>query len=155
MPFRIEEDGSARIMLITSRGSGRWIIPKGNPMRGMKAHVAAAHEAYEEAGLSGHSFATAIGRFHYRKRLKTGETRAIEVEVFPLAVAAQAADWPEKHERQTHWFTVADAASAVSEPDLSGIIRRFRPPPASARAEGGWFRRAVRLFGRQPPTPGG
>src|SRR3546814_5625705 len=62
LPYRIEPDGAARILLITSRETRRWIIPKGNPIRGLEAHQAAAREAFEEAGISGIACPAAIGQ---------------------------------------------------------------------------------------------
>jgi 8-oxo-dGTP pyrophosphatase MutT (NUDIX family) len=35
--------GAYEVLLVTSRESGRWIIPKGWPMRGKKDHEAARH----------------------------------------------------------------------------------------------------------------
>lgn len=48
--FRFGEDGAVEILLITSRDSGRWIIPKGWPMKKKEPHEAAAVEAWQEAG---------------------------------------------------------------------------------------------------------
>lgn len=128
LPYRIEPDGSARIMLITSRGTRRWVVPKGNPIKGLDPHRAAAHEAYEEAGVSGTPCPTAIGRFRYAKRLKDGRVRDAQVDVFPLAFVTQAEEWPEQDERTTRWFTLPEAAAAVAEPELKAIIAGFRAP---------------------------
>jgi predicted phosphate transport protein (TIGR00153 family) len=116
-------------MLITSRESQRWVIPKGNPIKGLRAHEAAAQEAFEEAGVEGISCPSSIGQYRYAKRRKTGLTQTLEVDVFPLAVTGQAAEWPEQDERTNAWFTLANAANAVDEPELKGIIAGFREPP--------------------------
>ncbi|TVV71008.1 DUF47 family protein [Sphingomonas solaris] len=131
MPYRIEPDGSARVMLITSRGTGRWVVPKGNPIKGLDPHRAAAHEAYEEAGISGIACPTAIGRFRYAKQLKNGRVRIARVDVFPLSFVSQADEWPEQDERDFRWFTLPDAAAAVAEPELRAIITGFRAPEIS------------------------
>ncbi|MET0270960.1 MAG: DUF47 family protein [Sphingomonas sp.] len=128
LPYRIEADGSARVMLITSRGTGRWVVPKGNPIKGLDPHRAAAHEAYEEAGVTGIPCPTAIGQFRYAKRLKSGRLRNARVSVFPLSFVTQADEWPEQDERTVRWFTLPDAAAAVAEPELSAIIAGFRAP---------------------------
>ncbi len=125
----MESDGAIRVMLITSRESQRWVIPKGNPIKGLRAHEAAAQEAYEEAGIEGIPCPTSIGQYRYIKRRKTGLTRALDVDVFPLAVTGQAEEWPEQDERTTAWFTLTNAAAAVDEPELKGIIASFREPP--------------------------
>src|SRR3546814_12984086 len=69
LPYRIEPDGAARILLITSRETRRWIIPKGNPIRGLEAHQAAAREAFEEAGISGIACPSAIGQRSEERRV--------------------------------------------------------------------------------------
>ncbi len=118
-------------MLITSRETRRWVIPKGNPIEGLAAHEAAAHEALEEAGVTGIPCPTALGEFTYIKRRKNGLTRNVTVAVFPLAFTGQLDDWPEQDERETRWFSLADAARAVDEPGLQQLIAGFRPPPAA------------------------
>ena len=91
-------------MLITSRTTRRWIIPKGNPIAGLAPHEAAAQEAFEEAGLTGITCPTALGRFRYIKRRRVRGDREMSVAVFPLAVVGQAEYWPERDERETRWF---------------------------------------------------
>ncbi len=132
LPYRLEADGSAQVMLITSRETKRWVIPKGNPIRGLKPHEAAAEEAFEEAGLSGIGCPSALGVFRYDKRLNNGGSRLTEVDVFPLSVTRQAEVWPELGERECRWFTLPDAAAAVDEPELKAMIMGFRSPPRVA-----------------------
>ncbi|MDP1026583.1 DUF47 family protein [Sphingomonas sp. KR1UV-12] len=129
LPYRIAAGGVAEVMLITSRDTGRWVVPKGNPMAGLAGHEAAALEAWEEAGLRGFACAAPLGDYAYTKRQRRGPVAA-RVALYPLAVTAQAADWPERRERDTRWFSLPDAAKAVAEPDLSALIAGFRPPPA-------------------------
>ncbi len=112
-------------MLVTSRDSGRWVIPKGNPMAGMAAHSAAALEAQEEAGVLGLVCPTALGSYRYRKRRKNGASLMIDVDVFPLAVNTELPAWKEQSQRERRWFSLADAAAAVDEPDLRDLIRSF------------------------------
>lgn len=128
LPYRIEPDGSVRILLITSRETRRWVIPKGNPIRGLDPHQTAAHEAFEEAGISGLPCPTPIGTYSYEKRRALGPSRTAKVRVYPLAVRTQLDDWPEQHERETRWFSLAEAAQAVDEPELQEIIASFRDP---------------------------
>src|SRR3546814_3136682 len=85
LPYRIDPDGAARILLITSRETRRWIIPKGNPIRGLEAHQAAAREAFEEAGISGIACPAAIGQYTYEKRKRNGN-RHLLVDVYPLEI---------------------------------------------------------------------
>lgn len=113
-------------MLITSRETKRWVLPKGNPIDGLAPHQAAAHEAFEEAGLHGIPCPTALGSYQYRKRRKNGASLLFSVAVFPFAFTSQADVWPECEERDTRWFTISDAADAVDEPDLKTLILSFR-----------------------------
>ena len=129
LPYRIVADGAAEVMLITSRDTGRWVVPKGNPMVGVAPHEAAAIEAWEEAGLTGYVCAAPLGEFRYEKRRRRGAVKAV-VAVYPLAVSDQAADWPERAQRTRRWFTVDQAAAVVTEPQLKRLIAGFRVPPA-------------------------
>ena len=115
-------------MLITSREQRRWVMPKGNPINGLNLHDAAAHEAFEEAGVSGIPCPTALGEYRYLKRRRDGTTRNVTVAVFPLAYQRQAEEWPEQDERETRWFTLSEASEAVDEPELKTLIRNFRVP---------------------------
>ncbi|USI74590.1 DUF47 family protein [Sphingomonas morindae] len=132
LPYRITADGRAEVMLITSRETRRWVVPKGNLIKGLAWHEAAAHEAFEEAGISGIPCPTAIGEYRYAKRRKNGTTRDVSVAVFPLAFVEQAEEWPEQDERETRWFSLSDAAAAIGEPDLARLIAGFRAPPPPA-----------------------
>lgn len=118
-------------MLITSRDTRRWILPKGNLIRGLDWHQAAAREAYEEAGIKGVTSPTAIGEYRYLKRRRDGSTRSVSVAVFPLAVLEQVNEWPEQDERETRWFELPEAAAMIDEPDLSQLIAGFRAPGAA------------------------
>ncbi len=129
-PYRIAADGRAEVMLITSRDTGRWVMPKGNPIVGMSPHEAAAEEAWEEAGLTGHVCAAPLGEYRYLKRRRRRGEEEATVALYPLAVTAQAADWPEKGQRATRWFALGEAAAAVTEPQLKALIAGFRIPSA-------------------------
>ncbi|MET1756635.1 DUF47 family protein [Novosphingobium sp. RD2P27] len=127
LPYRVDDgtDGSIRVLLVTSRDTGRWVIPKGNTMSGTSAHAAAAIEAEEEAGVTGLICPTAIGSYRYRKRRRNGASLMIDVEVFPLVVREELPNWKEAHERERRWFSLSEAASNVNEPDLRDLIRSF------------------------------
>ena len=161
MPYRAEEDGSTSVLLITSRETRRWVVPKGNLIAGLEPYLAAAHEAFEEAGVSGNPAQEPVGFYRYAKRRKNGILRTLTVDVFPLAVTTQADDWPEQDERETRWFTPAEAASVVEEDELKSILLRFRAPkppkPArrarriragGGRAAIGWFQSLLPSQGR-------
>lgn len=123
LPFRHGGDGKTKILLVTSRESRRWVIPKGWPMKGRKPFEAAAREAYEEAGLRGAVGKRPIGLYLYQKRLRNLDTVLCQVKVFPLEVRKQLKHFPEARQRELRWFTPSDAAEAVSEPGLAALIR--------------------------------
>lgn len=136
LPYRTDLSGPEprhEVMLITSRETRRWVLPKGNRIRGLADHHAAAHEAFEEAGLGGVACPAPLGVYWYRKRRKSGALLNLEVQVFPLAVTHQLDVWPEQDERETRWFSLTEAASAVEEPDLGELIRDFRPETSMAQ----------------------
>lgn len=137
LPYRAEAssgDGGVRVLLVTSRQSRRWVVPKGNIGAGMEPHAAAAQEAEEEAGVLGAVCPTPIGSYRYRKRRGSGASLMIDVDVFPLAVTDELPRWREQDERERRWFSLADAAGAVEEPDLRDLIRSFSTSEFKAAA---------------------
>lgn len=125
LPFRVT-DGRAMVLLVTTRETGRWIIPKGWPKRGVKPHKLAAREAYEEAGLVGKVGKRSCGHFRYTKWLGSGEAVACVVKVFPLEVLRELDEWPEKRQRQRAWVEPVDAARLVADPELAALLVRVR-----------------------------
>ncbi|HVZ10366.1 NUDIX hydrolase [Rhodopila sp.] len=125
LPWRLSDRGTRQILLLTSRETGRWVIPKGWPMKGKKPAEVACQEAYEEAGLIGEIVGKrAIGSFHYEKRLAKTSILC-SVRVFLFRVERQLDDWPEKAQRRLQWFDAEDAADLVDEGGLAEIITRF------------------------------
>ncbi len=136
IPFRIGIDG-LRVLLLTSRETRRWVIPKGWSIRGLKPREVAAREAYEEAGLVGRIVGKrAIGVYHYTKQLPAGRGLLCQVKVFLLAVDHQEDDWPEREQRDSCWVDPQRAAQMVNEGGLAELlrgafptIRRLEPAP--------------------------
>jgi 8-oxo-dGTP pyrophosphatase MutT (NUDIX family) len=124
LPWRYN-GGGREVLLISSRDTGRWVIPKGWPVKGLSPAQSAAREAYEEAGLGGQVSKKPIGTFEYGKRLDDGNVQPCRVEVFALEQMIQHPDWPEQGQRTLRWFSVPDAVEAVDEPDLKKIIRKL------------------------------
>lgn len=121
LPYRRREDGSIEVMLVTTRSSGRWIIPKGWPIAGKTPAEAAEQEAYEEAGVRGYTSGVEIGRFSHEKGQFLSSMRT-QVAVFPLSVQEELPAWPERGERTRCWFSVTEAARLVQSDDLGLII---------------------------------
>ena len=130
VPYRRRADGVIEVMLLTSRDTGRWVIPKGWPVPGLSPHDSAAREAVEEAGLVGRIDDRPIGFYRYDKRLADGSVVCCKVETFVLEVEEQLPSWREQHQRRTEWFTLQAAADAVQEPELSALILSMAAPSA-------------------------
>ncbi len=131
LPVRINGSGQLEVLLLTSRGSRRWVLPKGWPIRKLAPGAAAAREAYEEAGVEGQVRPrTSIGAYHYAKNLEVGQL-PMTVKVFLLWVERQLPTWPEQAERETRWFSPEVAAGLVAEPELAALI--LRAPEVVAR----------------------
>jgi 8-oxo-dGTP pyrophosphatase MutT (NUDIX family) len=109
------------VLLVTSRDTGRWVVPKGWPWRNVPDHEAAAGEAWEEAGVRGRVKPKSIGDFTYAKR-RDSKSFLVKVFVFVLEVKEVASSWPERGERRRRWFTAAKAAEAVDEAGLKEIL---------------------------------
>lgn len=124
MPWRRTGKG-LQIMLITSRDTHRWVLPKGWPEGVEQLFDTAAREAAEEAGIGGTISHLEFGRYFYGKVLPSGMERRCEVLVFPMEVDEIATAWPEKKERKRKWFSPAEAARLVKEQDLGELIERF------------------------------
>jgi 8-oxo-dGTP pyrophosphatase MutT (NUDIX family) len=114
-------------MLITTRGRGRWVIPKGWAEKDVPAHDLAAREAFEEAGLLGRTQAEPLGVYLSRKRLPDGRRATCKVAVFVLAVEARAQDWPERGQRRKRWVALPEAAELVAERGLAALLRALEP----------------------------
>jgi 8-oxo-dGTP pyrophosphatase MutT (NUDIX family) len=126
LPFRRRANSKTEVMLVTSRGTGQWIIPKGWPMKRKAPHVAAAREALEEAGVVGQIGKQPIGSFSHKKQRKQGSVVVCEVQVFTLEVTHQRKTWPEKGKREVQWFSPAKAAKVVQQPVLGRMIRGLK-----------------------------
>lgn len=127
--WRRTAEGELRVLLITSRDTGRWVIPKGWPMRNRTDAEAAAREAFEEAGVTGAVTGRSLGLYPYDKWMGKGRFVPCVVRVFALAVDGRAAEFPEQGQRRIKWFAPGKAARRVAEPELARIIRAFEPPP--------------------------
>jgi 8-oxo-dGTP pyrophosphatase MutT (NUDIX family) len=125
IPYRIS-GGRVEVLLVTSRETGRWVIPKGHVDKGATASQAAALEALEEAGVSGR-FASdlPLGFVPYFKTLKDGEVCAATIQVFALLVHEERTAWLESGERRRQWMPAREAARRVGEPALAMLLTRL------------------------------
>ena len=126
LPWRKSADGTVEVLLITSRESRRWVIPKGWPMKDRTPEAAAAQEAYEEAGVVGKPRHKTLGLYHYDKRLRSGRLQHVRVQVYALEVQEARDIWPEMAERDRLWSSPAEAATLVDEPELRTLLAKFK-----------------------------
>ncbi|MER8463488.1 NUDIX hydrolase [Mesorhizobium sp. M1409] len=130
IPFRLNARGDIEVMLVTSRTTRRFIVPKGWPMTGKSGRKAATIEAQEEAGVLGKTLKQPAGTYSYWKRLANRFVR-VDVIVYLLEVTEELADWQEAKRRQRAWLAPADAAMLIDEPELSTLVKTLNlPQPA-------------------------
>ncbi len=125
-----EVQGETKVMLVTSRETGRWVLPKGWAEKGLTGPELAAKEAFEEAGLAGEVATQPVGSYRYLKRLPKERVIDCKVDVFPMRVDRLLDDWPERGQRTREWFTLAQAAMAVEEGELVVLLLRLAAPRA-------------------------
>jgi 8-oxo-dGTP pyrophosphatase MutT (NUDIX family) len=127
LPYRFGKEAGIEVLLVTSRETGRWIIPKGWPIKGFKPAKTAAREAYEEAGVRGHVSGRPLGRYVYEKRIEDRVASfPCEVQVFALLVKTQLKKWPESGQRKVRWFPVPEATAVIGDDDLRKLILQLK-----------------------------
>jgi 8-oxo-dGTP pyrophosphatase MutT (NUDIX family) len=124
--YRMTND-KPEILLVTSRGSGRWILPKGWPIPGKTPGECALIEAWEEAGVRGKAHEQCLGIFSYNKTTDPKNSLPCLGLVFPVKVKALTNDYPEADQRKRKWMRPKKAAARVDEPELAAILRHFDP----------------------------
>ena len=125
--YRVSAKGGVKILLVTSRGIGRWVLPKGWHDPGLAQHEAAATEAWEEAGVRGRISTERLGKYRYDKWRPDAPPKPCSVDVFPLRVARLETEYPERGQRRRKWVSPAKAAKLVFEPELARILKGFTP----------------------------
>ena len=120
LPVRATDDG-IEILLVTSRDTGRWVLPKGWPSKHLSDAEAALREARQEAGVVGKIECEPIGSYRYRK-IEKKNSRLVEVFVFLLPVMKEKKRKPEKVQRSRAWFDIETASARVREPTLKSLI---------------------------------
>jgi ADP-ribose pyrophosphatase YjhB (NUDIX family) len=132
LPWRRTAEGEIQILLITSRETHRWVIPKGWPVHGLTSRRCAAREAFEEAGVEGEIGKKKLGFFQYDKRIASGRVQHVRVAVYGLRVDAERGAWPEAQQREKLWTSPVAAAGLVQEPELAELLRTFAPEDRKA-----------------------
>lgn len=119
--------GKIQVLLITSRGAKRWIVPKGWPMDAKTPEAAALQEAWEEAGVHGRVTGGCIGVYSYAKDMGKGQVLPVVVMLYPVEVSAKQDEYPEAGQRRRKWVSRKRAMKMVAEPELARLIRDFDP----------------------------
>ena len=136
LPWRLRRDGEMKILLITSRRRGRWIVPKGCPAKGRSPVAAASREAFEEAGIIGDISASPMTCYSYMKALDDGSEVSCRVTVFGMKVRGTLSHWREKGQRQRRWFSFAAAADRLNDAELAAFVRTLDAEPEALRPLG-------------------
>jgi 8-oxo-dGTP pyrophosphatase MutT (NUDIX family) len=131
LPYRFLAN-HCEVLLITSRESRRWIIPKGWAEKRVKPREMAAREAFEEAGIRGKVSKHPVGTYRYHKRLAAERSVECEVIVYLLDVREEMMNWPEKHERERCWMSPENAAAFISESGLVPLLLELGRSTTSA-----------------------
>ena len=136
LPYRFTPTAALEILLVTTRRSKRWIIPKGWPIKGLRPAKSAAREAFEEASVRGKIGTKSVGLFNYQKLLDEGGIQFnCEVKVFPLLVKRQNENWPEFEQRLVQWVEPNKAVSMIKEPELKKLVATFAKRVAAAASK--------------------
>ncbi|MEP3639765.1 MAG: NUDIX hydrolase [Paracoccaceae bacterium] len=114
--------GKTKVLLITSRGTGRWIIPKGWPQSGEAPHQVVLNEAWEEAGVKGAVKSRPVGIFSYVKDMDEDENLPCVAMVYAVEVTDVLDEFPEQGQRKRKWMSPKKAASRVDAPELAEIL---------------------------------
>ena len=115
-----------QVLLITSRDTGRWIVPKGWPIKGKNGAESALQEAWEEAGVKRAEVKQKpIGTYAYDKGLGGGDSVEVLTHVYLTEVKELSEDYPEADERERVWIAPGEAANRVDEPELKDILNTF------------------------------
>lgn len=115
------------VLLVTTRGRGQWMVPKGWPKMDTPDPDMAGVEAYEEAGVRGSVKPEPVGSFHFEKRIGPGTVMECEATVYALEVSRLEPEFPESGQREVKWFSPGEAAAKVASPELSALLTRFKP----------------------------
>ncbi|MFN7169155.1 MAG: NUDIX hydrolase [Pannonibacter sp.] len=118
-------DGRNEVLLVSSRSTGRWILPKGWPLLDRQSERTAEVEAFEEAGVIGRAQRKPFARIRSTKGLDSGLRVPTDVLVYLLHAEAEAADYPERGERQLRWLPVDEAARLADEPEVARLLDRM------------------------------
>lgn len=122
IPYKVDDRGELLLLLVTSRRSRRWIIPKGKIKPRTSPSRSAQHEAFEEAGVLGRIGSEPAGTY---RQGDAGIGTSLLVQAFALEVTDELPVWDEMHLRKRRWFKLKGALRAVDDPEIRALLREF------------------------------
>lgn len=129
LPWRLSARGELQILLITSLKRRRWVVPKGWPANGQAPFMAAAIEAFEEAGVIGDIGPNIVAEYPYLSERKDGAPLPCRVALFGFRVRGTLTHWQDAGRRKRRWFNVSEAAKLIAEPELAEFLAQLAEEP--------------------------
>ena len=114
LPYLIEPDGSVRVMLVTPKGGGAWMLPKGNLEKNMTPAESAAKEAFEEAGVTGICDPVVLGEYRWQSQ---------RVRIYPLRITRILDEWEETGVRSRFLFRLEMAVKMTPGAGMKRVLR--------------------------------
>jgi 8-oxo-dGTP pyrophosphatase MutT (NUDIX family) len=108
--------GAIEFLLVQTRGSGRWIFPKGSAELGLTYAQAAAIEAFEEAGVHGRIEESAFLQYVLPKQgdlRNAARSAAKSVVVSAHLCEVRRLGSPKEANRNRTWFSVKETAERL------------------------------------------
>ncbi|MEW9612904.1 NUDIX hydrolase [Shinella sp. S4-D37] len=127
IPWRKDRRGRMRVLLVTSRGRGRWVVPKGLPRKDRPPYLSAAMDAFAEAGVIGDILTHPLAGYRYAREVADGTQQRCHVTLFGLRVRGTLTNWPERAQRMRAWFDPEEAAGMVQNAELARAICAVQP----------------------------
>ncbi|MBB5045090.1 NUDIX hydrolase [Shinella fusca] len=144
IPWRKDRLGGMRVLLVTSRGRGRWIVPKGSLRKDRPPYLSAAMDAFVEAGVIGDILTHPLARYRYVREAAGGLLQYCHVTLFGLRVRGTLTNWPERAQRMRGWFDPEEAAGMVQNPELARAIYAIQSTKAASRVPACMHRHRLR-----------
>lgn len=108
--------GRTRIVLVTSRGAGRWIVPKGRREDHLTDAEVAMLEAFEEAGVTGH--------IHPGRPLRVRHKGKVLV-LYLMQVQRMISRWPEQRQRKRRLVELGELREWIGHKPMRQATERL------------------------------
>jgi len=118
----LKRSGKTKIILITSRSSGQWIVPKGNLIAKRTKRESALLEAYEEAGLTGEIDKESKFRLFIMSHGKKTDLTLYSMRVNKHLIKK----WPESHQRKRIEVSCERAQALVLWPNFRTALKLWQ-----------------------------